>query len=139
MADHTYTLANKTKLPVILNLPHGVVPELASMSVVGTLDHLTTGERPLRATKRAISGSLTLCAKGTDGDKIAGLPQSVLNAPEVIAAKARDAIEIIEVESPPKEPCESMDDEIDVEAVPPTQPPAPAKANASLIGDAHKE
>lgn len=68
----------------MLNLPYDVVPEMCTRAVVGTRDHNPeSGERTVRAHRKRISGSLTLMPKGTQGDVIRGLPESVLKAPDV--------------------------------------------------------
>lgn len=80
----TVALANQTRTIQVLNLPHSVVPELATRGVVGTQDHdKITGERHVRAHKKKISGSITLMPKGIEGDIVSGLPLSVLKAPDV--------------------------------------------------------
>lgn len=97
MAD-TITLRNRRKRQLVINLPHGDVPELASVGVVATREHDATpvrgprdtsspnaGARTLRVERRALSGSLTLTARGCHegGDYARDLPRSVLRAPEV--------------------------------------------------------
>jgi hypothetical protein len=95
--SETCTIANKTATILVLNLPHAEVPAHATMGVVGVRGHVPqTGERPIRAIKRAISGSVTLLAKGSkkDGDK-AVIHRSALFAPDVKAALAAKRIEIV--------------------------------------------
>lgn len=80
----TVTLANQTRATLVLNLPHDVVPEMASRAVVGTRDHdAATGERTVRAHRKRISGSVTLLPKGIEGDMVRGLPFSVMRSPDV--------------------------------------------------------
>lgn len=79
----TLTLINKSKSIQTINLPHHIVPERATRGVVGTLAHdPASGERHVRAHKKAISGSITLMAAGTDGSTVEGLPLSVASAPD---------------------------------------------------------
>lgn len=80
----TVTLANQTRTTLVLNLPHDVVPELATRGVVGTRDHNgKTGDRTVRAHRKRISGSVTLLPKGIEGDMVRGLPFSVMKSPDV--------------------------------------------------------
>lgn len=80
----TVSLANQTRAILTFNLPHDLVPELASRGVVGVREHNpTTGERTVQARRKWISGSVTLMPKGTSGDIVRGLPISVLEAPDV--------------------------------------------------------
>lgn len=80
----TVSLANQTRSIMVLNLPYEVVPECSSRGVAGTRDHdPTSGARSVRAHKKKISGSITLMPKGMEGDMSAGLPLSVLKAPDV--------------------------------------------------------
>jgi hypothetical protein len=93
-------LVNETTAPQVLNLPHAIVPECATMGVVGTTDHDTkTGERPLRARKGPISGSVTLMPKGMKGAS-AEVPRTALHAPDVKAAIAAKRIRIAELPAP---------------------------------------
>lgn len=79
----TVTLTNKTKQPIVFNLPHHIVPECATMGVVATFDRdKLTGAKVLRPVRKPLSGSVTLLAKGV----VEGLPVSVQRAPDVIAA-----------------------------------------------------
>lgn len=82
---------------LVLNLPHDVVPERATIGVVGTLTPEFRGSREqasgappreLIVQKKAVSGSVTLLAKGSPGggDVIDGLPLSVREAPDVQSA-----------------------------------------------------
>lgn len=83
-AVRTVALANQTRFIQVLNLPYDVVPEMCTRAVVGTRDHNpASGERSVRAHRKRISGSVTLMPKGTPGDVVRGLPESVLKAPDV--------------------------------------------------------
>ena len=113
------SLANQTRFVMVLNLPHEVVPERASRMLVGTTDHdATTGERHLRATRKRISGSVTLQPKGVAGDVVRGLPMNVLRAPEV-----RRALQAW----PPKLAAKTFED---APASPPAAPARPAVPGA---------
>lgn len=105
MSGETIRLVNKTGAILVLNLPHGLVPEAASMSVVGVRAHdLKSGERKVSLAKKGpVSGSVTILA-----GKFADVPRSALRAPEVQAAL--NAKRIAAVDRP---------------AAPPTPPPTP--------------
>jgi hypothetical protein len=79
----TITLTNKTSTILVLNLPHGLVPEAAKMSVVGVHAHdQKSGERKLSLAKKGpVSGSVTLLAGAS-----AEVPRSALRAPDVQSA-----------------------------------------------------
>lgn len=84
------SLRNKTRALQVYNLPHGIVPEHATMSVVGVTEHdPVTGERPVQAYRKPISGSLTFLAAGHDGDFHLDLPNSVLQVAEISHAVKR--------------------------------------------------
>lgn len=107
----TCTIANKTKGILVLNLPHGDVPDHASMASVGSRSYIVKKdnttmvrgekhrhidiERQLNVTKRPISGSLTFLA----GEK-KEVSRTVLAAPEVKAALAANRIALIEPVAP---------------------------------------
>lgn len=98
----TCTLANNMPGMQVFNLPHALVPERASMAVVGTRPHNPkTGQRQVRAHKRPISGSLTFLGKGKKGDTLEGLPRTVLRAPEVKAALAAGELLLVEAKAAP--------------------------------------
>jgi hypothetical protein len=103
----TLTVTNNTRGLLILNFPHGVVPEVATMGRTGTREYVqATGERIVRAHRHPISGSVTLLAKGQEGSKVGGLPPSIYHAPDVKAALAASPprISIEEVETKDPEP-----------------------------------
>jgi len=100
----------------VLNLPHSVVPEQATMAVVGTLGPEFKGTREQAATapprafkvhKKPISGSVTLLGRGSgEGEVVDDLPLSVREAPDVQAALAARPtplikLEVYEVDDPP--------------------------------------
>lgn len=137
---------------LVFNLPAHVVPEHAKVAVVGTrasefvgtrklAAETGAGQRILVASKRPISGSITLLAKGQTGDMLEDLPLSVLQVPEIL--KARDArpnpeikVEVYAVEESPAEPSppsaeEGAPDAPHVEHVPEEHPPASAPAHAA--------
>lgn len=119
----TVTIRNLRARPLTLNLPAAIVPE-ASLK-------LRSGGRPpplpvargrakqlpaptpkaLAPTDRRVSGSITLLAAGTAGSTKRDLPPSVMQAPDVIAARKRGDIylEVVHksngppVEAPPPE------------------------------------
>jgi hypothetical protein len=103
MSGETIRLVNKTGAIQVLNLPHGLVPEAASMSVVGVRAHdLKSGERKVSLAKKGpVSGSVTILA-----GKSVDVPRSALRAPEVQAAlNARPPrLALIEVKAAPAEP-----------------------------------
>lgn len=118
----TVSLANQTRAILTFNLPHNLVPELASRGVVGVRDHNpTTGERTVQARRKWISGSVTLMPKGTSGDIVRGLPVSVLEAPDVKRALGA---------WPPKVAAKVLD---------PAEREAEAKAQAEAAANAEKE
>lgn len=99
-------ISNKTGTILVLNLPHGDVPEHASMGVVGVVEskikretvvngrrHVEV-ERAIRAYKRPISGSVTLLAKGHKGDS-ATISRTALFAPDVKAAIKRGHVVVL--------------------------------------------
>lgn len=84
----TICLVNTSKTIMVLNLPHGIVPEHSKAGIVGRLGHVPkTGERPLEAVRKQISGSVTLLA-GQEKEVAA----SATHAPDVIAAKRRGLV-----------------------------------------------
>lgn len=99
----TCLITNKTRAILVLNLPHGLVPEHAKMGVIGTRVATVTSERVEKgrrfvelerkvvAHKRPVSGSVTLLAKGSEGDT-AEVARTALFAPDVKAALARGHI-----------------------------------------------
>lgn len=94
----TLTLKNRTNAILVINLPHALVPECASHSVVGTRSHdKASGERRIEAHRKRISGSITLLAEGS----VEGLPLSVRRAPDVVRLSSgpSPAVEVIEFDS----------------------------------------
>lgn len=84
----TVKLHNYSRRMLVLNLPHEAVCSeekcYCSRQVVGVQQHEpVTGEKSVQAFKRRLASSLTLCAKGTDGDTVGDLPDGVLRAPDV--------------------------------------------------------
>jgi hypothetical protein len=106
----TCLISNRTRGILVLNLPHGVVPEHATMGLVGTRIATVKSEKVekgrkfiemecrVHAHKRPISGSITLLGKGQDGSAVE-VSRSAIHAPEVKAALKRGDIEI---KDPPK-------------------------------------
>ncbi len=86
-------LKNATREIVVLNLPHGVVPEHATMRAVGTSEYNSkTGETIRRIARKPVSGSITLMPKGKKGDTSAPLDPAVLSVAEVRQALATKRI-----------------------------------------------
>lgn len=87
-------------------LPPIHVPEL------GLVDHhIGTNERDgktgavgRRKLIQRLPRAVTLCARGTPGDRIDGLPLEAQNAPDVVAAKARGDIEVLFADPPEEKP-----------------------------------
>lgn len=77
-------------------LPPIHVPELGLVEhVVGTNERDgKTGAVGRRKKRLHLPQSITLCARGTEGDRVDGLPLSVASSPEVVAAKARGDIDV---------------------------------------------
>jgi hypothetical protein len=97
----TLSIINRTNAILVINLPHNLVPECATRGVVAVREHNgETGERTLVAHKKAISGSITLLAKGSpdNGDRVDGLPLTVRAAPDVRINAGRQAIDVLEID-----------------------------------------
>lgn len=95
----TVEITNLTKFQQVLNLPAHIVPEVSTPSVVGTTTVETTvvrdgkritrgGEKKVHARRVRLGGSVTLQPKGEKEDTERGLPLSVQQAPDIIAALA---------------------------------------------------
>lgn len=87
------TLKNLSKRMVVINLPHEMACSeercfCGRMKVGVTELNKDTGEREVRALNKRLPGSLTLCAAGTEGSEIAGLPDKIARLPDVKRAKA---------------------------------------------------
>lgn len=137
----TCLITNKTKGILILNLPHGVVPEHAHMAHVGTREEKIKStkveggrkyveiERKIVSHKRPVSGSITLLAKGQQGDTVE-VARSAIFAPEVKSAQQRGLIEVSETEVKKDDGSADKPKKADV---------TPAKTPAALPGAASKE
>ena len=96
----TCTIKNETKRPIVLNLPHGIVPEHAAMGVTGTLEYeAADGTRKVRAHRHPISGSVTLF-----GGEKATIAATAKHAPDVQAAHKRGEISITDDVAAPVAP-----------------------------------
>jgi hypothetical protein len=117
----TCTIKNQTKRPLVLNLPHGIVPEHASMGITGTLEYMSeSGERKVRAHRHPISGSITLF-----GGESAQVAASAKHAPDVQAAHKRGEI--------------SITDDVAAPVAPPAPTTAPPGAPTLPPADDHVE
>lgn len=146
----TITLKNRRRAPIVMNLPSAVVPEMATMGGVARIDHDATpvsgpkdtsapgaGARSGVIERRAISGSITLLARGNpEGADVArGLPRSVLQAPDVIKrTRGRDpdvAVEVVDVGEPAKDAAPDQ-------APPPEPAPAPTATPTARTAPARR-
>jgi hypothetical protein len=90
-APVTVTLENRSPRRKIFHLTHDHACSGASCScarvVVGVQDHNPkTGVKSLRALRRRLPGSITLLARGHEGAKVSGLPETILADAEVAKA-----------------------------------------------------
>ena len=98
----TCTLTNRRKVM----LPPIHVPELGTVPMVlNTIDrNRHTGDVGRRKITRHTVQAVTLCAAGTPGSVLSGLPEGTASSPEVLAAKARGDILVTIVSDPAAEP-----------------------------------
>jgi hypothetical protein len=138
-------IENLTRTMQVLNLPHSVVPELATMGVRATLegeprvrkDKAAQAAAPgLRVERLPISGAITLLPKGNQkGSTRDGLPLSVLKAPEIAAARGANPARIKVTVYDPNEKGPKPEAQ-QVEARP---RPEPAKSATSKPAQAKRE
>jgi hypothetical protein len=102
----TVTLRNRLPrmLPPIL-LPHADVCAVTGTCGcqqvrVGIAKKGAKGTRAMAVVPRRLPSTLTLCAKGSEGDTLTGLPLAVLHAPAVKAAVANQSITVTRVKAP---------------------------------------
>lgn len=93
------TLKNNTRRMQVINLDHSVVCSeddcRCTRQRTGIQAHdPRTGEKTVRAFNRRLPGSITLTAKGSDGDTVAGLPDGVARLPTVQLLKGRGELAI---------------------------------------------
>lgn len=121
--------------PIDLHLPHDVVcaasGECACQRVNTAITKIDPASRKTYAEGRTqrFPRTITLLAKGSRGDMVTGLHASVLDAPEVKAAIARKAVQVVSVPAEPAPAAPSAPPSPEAVEVAPTDPaPAPVAA-----------
>ncbi len=87
----TITLQNRSGRQFVFHVEHEAACTEkqchCTRRVVGVQDRdRATGQKTLRAHKRRVPGSVTLNAARTEGDAVSGLPEGVLQVPDVAVA-----------------------------------------------------
>lgn len=92
-------LQNLSRKMVVISLPHHTVCGEehchCTRRKVGVVDHdPKSGLKTVRALNRRLAGSITLMAKGTDGDKLAELPDGIARIPSVLRLERKGELKI---------------------------------------------
>jgi hypothetical protein len=113
----------------VFHLPHPVFCRdtcaCVEMTVVIIAHHPRTGERASKRVAKRVPGSITILAR----ERKAGLPNAILDIPEVKAALGRGYLRVVEQSPDTPAPAPSSPQ---VAAPPPSSPPASAPVLATV-------